>query len=127
MTRQVALEDERHGEEDRQDGVAGEHVGEQTDGERDEPEDLAEEVDDPDDLLEHRRRAGRRPVGQVLDGPVLADAGVVREEEREERQHDGDVDVGRGRVEAQLAVPANGSGIRPTRLETRMKTKTPAM
>ena len=83
--------------------MAGKHIGEKTNTERNQAKHLADGVDAPDELLQHRRRALRGPGREVVD-TVLADAGIVRESESEERQRDGDVEVGGRGVEAELVM-----------------------
>jgi len=87
--------------------VTGQHVGEQTDGERHQAEHLAEHVRAEDELPHDGRSALDHPAFDVAEAALGLHSGVVREEERTGRQGDGDVQVAGGRIEGQLSVLAN--------------------
>ena len=69
---------------------------------------------------------GGARVLQVAQPAVLADAGVVREDEGAERQRQGDIQVGGGHLKPSWLCSANGSGTSPIRLAVRTKKNAPA-
>src|SRR5438477_5101826 len=75
-----ALEDEHQADEGQDQDVAGEHVGEETDGERDQPHELPEDLERHDQREERLRRL-RDPALEVADRPVPANPFDVREDE----------------------------------------------
>src|SRR5437764_3747564 len=97
---QEALQDEHQADEREDQDVAGEHVREETDGERDQPHELAEDLERHDQREERLRRLGD-PALEVAHGTVPADALEVREDEGEERQREGDRERRGRRVDAE--------------------------
>src|SRR5213080_2037448 len=95
-----ALQDEHQADEREDQDVAGEHVREETDGERDQPHELAEDLERHDQREERLRRLGD-PALEVAHGTVPADALEVREDEGEERQREGDRERRGRRVDAE--------------------------
>src|SRR5215212_4973430 len=92
------LEDEDQAEEREDQDVAREHVREEPDAERDQPHELAEDLERHDQREEGLRRLGD-PALEVAHGPVPLDALVVREDEGQERQRERHGDRARGRVD----------------------------
>ena len=97
-----AREDEDQAEHDEQQHVAGEHVGEESHGKRDQAHELRDHLEGHDERKERLRRAGRDPALEVLDGAVVADALHVGREEGHEREGERDAEVRRGRVDPKV-------------------------
>src|SRR5688572_32402922 len=82
-------------EQDQQ--VAGEDVGEKSHGERDEPHEMREHLDDEDQPLAdrvHVLEPGRQPAREVLEEALLADPLDVVGDPHDEREHERDREVG---------------------------------
>ena len=114
--------------------VAGEHVGEQPDAQRDEAQELREHLErhDQEVCIAPREPAGTQLL-EVGPGAVVLDADVVRGEERHERQRERDREVRGRRVERERRDPApdlcsvsTGSGMYEIRLATQMNTNSDA-
>src|SRR2546423_8198223 len=75
----VALDDEDQPEKREDQHVAGEHVGEESDAQRDQPHELPEDLDHRDERQQPARDL-RDPALEVAHRPVPADALVVRED-----------------------------------------------
>src|SRR3954471_8894526 len=80
---QQVLQDEQQPDEREDQDVAGEHVREEPDGQRDQPHELAEDLERHDQRQQRLRRLGD-PALEVLDGAVPPDPLVVREDEGEQ-------------------------------------------
>src|SRR5438067_321512 len=89
----VALDDEDQPEEREDQHVAGEHVGEETNAQRDQSHELPEDLDDGN-RHEERARNFRDPTLEVANRAVPANAFVMREDEGEQRERERDVDRG---------------------------------
>src|SRR5437764_4717693 len=83
------LEHEDQPDEGQDQHVAREHVGEETDAERDQAHELAEDLERDDQRQDHPRNLGN-PALEVADRAVPADALVMREEERQQRERERD-------------------------------------
>src|SRR5690242_3122109 len=81
------LEDEHEADEREDQDVAGQHVREKTDGERDQPHELAEDLE-RHDQRQQRRWGLRNPALEVAHGAVPANAFEVGEHEREQRERE---------------------------------------
>src|SRR3954447_7277957 len=79
------LEDEDQAEEGQDQDVSGEHVREQTHAERDQPHELAEDLERHDQEQQPLRRLGN-PALEVADGAVPANALDMGEQEGQHRQ-----------------------------------------
>src|SRR4051812_11921652 len=93
------LEDEHQADEREDQDVPGEHVREEPDGERDQAHELAENLERHDQDEQRLRRLGD-PAREVAARAVPLDPLVVREDEGQEREREGDRDRGGGRVDA---------------------------
>src|SRR5436305_738578 len=102
----VALQDEDQSEEGENQDVAGEHVREESDAQRDQPHELAKHFQEDDQSPENRRRRAElrqstgNPALEVPHGAVPAHSLDVREQECDQRERERDVDRGRRRVNA---------------------------
>src|SRR4029450_13141144 len=92
------LEDEDKSEEREDQDVAGEHVREEPDAERDQAHELAEHLERDDQQQQSLRRLGN-PALEVAHGAVPADAFEVREDERQQRERERDRERRGGRVD----------------------------
>src|SRR3954469_25823608 len=96
--RQAEQDDEAAGhEEDEQ--VAGEDVREQSDAQRDDPDEVRDDLDDEDRARRRALDAGRHPALEVADGALGPDALDVVAEPDDEGEHQRDGDVRRRRVQ----------------------------
>ena len=82
--------------------VAGEDVGEQSDAEADDADDVRDRLDDEQDRAHRVRRPGRDPAREVLAEALGPDAGDVVREPHDEREGERDRDVRRRRVDREL-------------------------
>ena len=92
------LQDEDQPEEREDQDVAGEHVREETDGQRDQAHELAEDLERHDQPEQRLRRLGD-PALEVAHGTVPADALEVREDERQQRERERHRERARRRVD----------------------------
>src|SRR3990170_4490695 len=79
------FEDEDQAEHHEDEHVAGQHVGEESDGERDQAHELGDHLEHGDRPDQHLRDAPRDPALDVLDRAVVANALDVRRDERDQR------------------------------------------
>src|SRR4051812_26760744 len=93
------LEDEDEPEEGQDQDVPGQHVGEESDAQRDQPHELAEDLEGDDQPQQHLRGLGN-PTLEVADRPVPTDPLDVREEERQQCESERDRDGARSRIDA---------------------------
>src|SRR2546430_9276997 len=93
------LEDEDETEEGQDQDVTGEHVGEKSDAQRDQPHELAEDLQ-RDDEAQQELRGLRDPTLEVADGPVPADPFDMREKECQQCQRERHGDGAGRRVDA---------------------------
>src|SRR5262245_915691 len=94
-----ALEDEHQPDEGEDQDVPREHVGKESDAQREQAHELADDLE-RDDQREQRLRCLGDPALEVADRAVPADSLHVREHEREESEGERHRERGGGRVDA---------------------------
>ena len=82
-------------EQNGNDRMAGEHIGKETNGQRERPDHEAHDLNDNDERHEPQRYSGRRERMQKTADAVLLDSHADHEHERTECQACGDIDIAR--------------------------------